>query len=167
MDAYLGAARQAIEAAVTPLDAQTIGRPVEGRWSIGNILEHLTLAFSANASAIDKALASGETRGRAPRMTQTLGRILVVDFGYFPRVETPESTRPSSSIAPEQSLATVCDALTRLDASLARAAERFGDRARVANHPYFAGMTVPQWRKFHWRHTAHHMRQVRDRAARP
>jgi len=22
---------------------------------------------------------------------------------------------------------------------------------------------VPQWRKFHWRHTVHHMKQVRDR----
>ena len=37
---------------------------------------------------------------------------------------------------------------------------RFGDRTPLLNHPYFAGMSVRQWRKFHWRHTVHHMKQV-------
>jgi len=163
MHPYLGAALDAIEGAVGQLDVPTIGRAVEGRWSIASILEHLTLAFRGNAETVEKALASGEARGRPPRITQALARMLVVELGYFPRIEAPERTRPSGSIPPERSLTTVRAALTALDANLTRASERFGDRARIANHPYFAGMTVPQWRKFHWRHTVHHMRQVRAR----
>jgi hypothetical protein len=106
-------------------------------------------------------------RGRPPKVAQRLARILVIGLGYFPRVEAPERTRPTGSIPAERSLGTIRDAVTRLDSTLSRVSERFGDTARVANHPYFGGLTVPQWRKFHWRHTVHHMRQARERAAHP
>lgn len=166
MDAYLRQALDAIDTTVGPLDVRTIARRIEGRWSVAEILEHLTLAFTWNTGMIEKALASGEVRGRAPKIAQRLGRMLVVDLGYFPRVQAPERTRPHGSIPPERSLAAIRDALTALDAALARASARFGDAALVANHPYFEGLTVPQWRKFHWRHAVHHMRQVRARAGR-
>ena len=160
MDPYLRRALEAIDRTVSPLDVQTLARPRDGRWSIAEILEHLTLAFSSNTRTLEKALASGEVRGRPPRLSQALARILVIDLGYFPRAEAPERTRPHGSVPAERSLAAIRDALTTLDAALSRASIRFGDRALVANHPYFQGLTIPQWRKFHWRHTAHHMRQI-------
>ena len=164
MDAYLQAALHAIDAAVAPLDAATIARTTDGRWSVAQILEHLTLAFTGSTSALEKALASGEVRGRPPAWGSWFGRILVIEFGYFPRVPAPERTVPTGSIPAGRSLAAVREALHALDGALTRASARFGDRVLVANHPYFMGMTVPQWRKFHWRHTVHHMRQVRRRA---
>ena len=163
MNPYLQSAFDAIDTVAGKLPGEVIVRPVEGKWSIAEILEHLTLAFEANARAMDKAVASGELRARQPRLRQTLGRMLVVDAGYFPRVSAPETTRPTG-IAPERSLTSVREALIRLDGALTRAAERFGEDVRVANHPYFGGLTIRQWRKFHWRHTNHHMAQVRRRA---
>ena len=166
MDPYLMAARQAIDAAVGALPLETIARrpPEPGRWSIAQILEHLTLAFRANAAAFEKALASGELRARRAVLKQRLGRMMVVDLGYFPRARAPEMTTPSGSIPAETSVAAIREALDTLDGVLSRVAARFGDDVLVANHPYFAGMTVRQWRKFHWRHAVHHMRQVRQRA---
>ncbi|MCA1562000.1 MAG: DUF1569 domain-containing protein [Acidobacteria bacterium] len=164
MDAFLQSALDAIEEAAGTLDARVMARPVAGRWSIAEILEHLTLAFTANATGLEKALASGELRARTPRFRQRLARVLVVDVGFFPRVEAPEMTRPRASIPPDRALAAICDALTTLDTALTRVAARFGEAVAVSNHPYFAGLTVRQWRKFHWRHTVHHMRQVRARA---
>ena len=160
-DSYLRRAREEIDRTIGPLDTPTIARPCSRRWSIAEILEHLTLAFRNNATTLEKALASGEVRGRRPRPAAALGRILVVDIGYFPRATAPERTTPTGSIPAEQSMAAILDALTTLDAALTRAASRFGETVLVANHPYFEGLTVPQWRKFHWRHTAHHMKQVR------
>lgn len=160
MDAFLRSALAAVDDVVGPLDVDTIARPEVGRWSIADILEHLTLAFTLNAATFEKALASGHVRGRAPALTQRLARILVVDLGYFPRVEAPEGTRPHGSIPADRSLAALRKAIATLDAALTRVAARFGERVLVANHPYFAGLTVSQWRKFHWRHTLHHMRQV-------
>lgn len=160
MDPYLRAARDAIDATAGSLDVATIARGAEGRWSVAEILEHLTLAYTANMTTLAKALASGEVRGHPPGFAQWLGRTLVIGFGYFPRVKAPEATVPRGSIPPERSLAAIREALERLDATLTRVSARFGDRALVANHPYFRGLTVAQWRKFHWRHTVHHMRQV-------
>lgn len=160
---YFEETREAIETAVEGLTPDAIAREVPGRWSIGEILEHLTLSFTANAAALEKALASGELRARRPGIKETLVRMLVMDIGYFPRAKAPETTRPTRSIPPERSVSAILEAFSKNHATLARVSERFGDEVRVANHPYFSGLTVPQWRKFHWQHTRHHMRQVRDR----
>lgn len=166
MHTYLQAAHDAIAQETEGLSTEAIVRPIDGRWCIAEILEHLTLAFTRNADAMHKALASGELRARTPRLREHVIRILVVDIGYFPRAEAPRTTRPTRSIPPERSVAAVLETLRSLDTALARAAQRFGDDRLVANHPYFSGLTVPQWRKFHWRHTLHHMRQVRERRER-
>lgn len=164
MHPHLQAAHDAIARETAGLPVEAIARPLPGRWSIAEILEHLTLSFTKNAEALQKALGSGELRARAPRLRERLARVLVVDVGYFPRVEAPTATRPSRSIPPDRSTAAVLDAIRALDDTMARAVSRFGEAVPVANHPYFSGMTVPQWRKFHWRHTVHHMRQVRSAA---
>jgi hypothetical protein len=160
MDVYLRRALEEVERAVGPLDAAAIGRSAGGRWSACEILEHLTLAFKANAAAFEKALALGTLKARPPTLAQRFGKLIVLDF---PRVEAPESTRPCGSVTPDGSLAAIRDALTTLDATMTRVVDRFGADVLAANHPFFAGLTVPQWRKFHWRHTVHHMRQVRER----
>jgi hypothetical protein len=166
VNAYLARALDEIERTAGPLDAATIARSVDGRWSACDILEHLTLAFRVNAAAFEKALASGTLKARPPRLPQRLARVLVVDVGYFPRREAPESTRPCGSVTPEGSVAALRDALVALDGVMARLAGRFGTRTLVSNHPFFAGLTIRQWSKFHWRHTVHHMRQIRERTGR-
>jgi hypothetical protein len=102
-------------------------------------------------------------RARPPVLQQRFWRFVVVDLGYFPRVEAPEKTRPSGSIPAERGVEAVRHALARLDITLTRVADRFGADVAVANHPYLGGLSVQQWRKFHWRHTVHHVRQVRAR----
>lgn len=163
MNPYLRSAREGIDAAVGALPLDVIARPENGRWSIAEILEHLTLAFTANTASLEKTLSTGELRARTPRLKQRLARILVVDVGYFPRVEAPEMTRPIASIAPADAVTAIREALAVLDETLTRVGRRFGEDVPVANHPYFAGLTVRQWQKFHWRHTSHHMAQVRGR----
>jgi hypothetical protein len=163
MDSYLRAAWTEIEGATRGLGPDQLARAaaLPGRWTIPQILEHLMLAFAGNTKAFEKALASGEARGRPAVLKQRIGRLLVVDLGYFPKARAPEMTIPSGSVPPEQIVEAVRLALDTLDGTLDRVAARFGDDALVANHPYFGGMTVAQWRKFHWRHTVHHARQIR------
>jgi hypothetical protein len=90
--------------------------------------------------------------------------VLVVDIGYFPRAKAPESALPQGT-PPAQVLEYLRHAVKEMDAALERAAVRFGPHARVVRHPYFGGMTVGQWRRFHLRHMRHHMRQVSERTA--
>ena len=162
MDHYIAGALEAIDETVGDLPVEIIARrPTDPeRWSIAQILEHLTLAFRANRAVFEKALASGELRARRPTLKQRMLKVLVVDVGHFPRATAPELTRPSGSIPAAESLAAIRSALEALDATLTLVAARFGTAALAANHPYFGGMSVAQWRKFHWRHTLHHMKQV-------
>ncbi|MEO6213697.1 MAG: DUF1569 domain-containing protein [Vicinamibacterales bacterium] len=166
MNSHLRSAREAIEDGAGSLALDVIGRPVDGRWSVAEILEHLTLAFRGNTASLHKALESGEPRARPASLKQRLGRVVVVDLGYFPRVEAPQMTRPTRAIPADRALPEIRDALELLEATLTRVSETFGPHVAVANHPYFAGMTVDQWRKFHWRHTVHHMKQVRALSSR-
>jgi Protein of unknown function (DUF1569) len=165
VDPYLARAIEAIEETAGRLDGAALRRKADGRWSACDILEHLTLAFRANAAAFEKALSSGTLKARPPRLAQRLAKILVVDAGYFPRREAPDITRPCGSVTPERSVSEARDALVALDGVMTRLVDRFGGDALVANHPFFAGLTVREWTKFHWRHTVHHMRQVRQRSS--
>ena len=167
MNRRLQSARDAINKAAVGLSPEILARKVNGRWSIAEILEHLTLAFTAHATALEKPLASGELRVRTPALKQVLGRLMVVEFGYFPRVEAPSMTRPSGTVPVERAVTAINDALETLDRTLDRAEAQFGADVAVSNHPFFGGMSVSQWRKFHWRHTVHHMKQVRSRSLGP
>ena len=165
MNGFLKSARDAIDDAAGRLSPEILARKVDGRWSIAETLEHLTLAFTANAVALEKPLASGELRVRTPVLKQRLGRFMVIHLGYFPRVEAPSMTRPSGTITVDRSLPAIREALDAVDATLARVGKTFGENVQVSNHPYFGGLTVRQWQKFQWRHTLHHMKQVRARSS--
>jgi len=167
MDSYLEKARAAIEDATGQLPVERIARQIPGKWSVAQILEHLTLTFNLNASALERAIASGETKAGRTGLVNTASRVVVVDLGYFPRARAPEAVVPRGSIAPEHSREAIAEALAAVDSALARAAERFGLATPLLKHAFFGGMTVPQWRKFHFRHTVHHMRQVGERVALP
>jgi len=163
MNRVLERASREIESATRHLTVAELERSVDGAWSPALILEHLTLAFRLNVSALDKALAAGETKARRPTLGQWAARVLVLDIGYFPRAQAPEGVVPSGSIPAERVRAAIAEALVALDAALDRAAARFGERTPLLRHAFFAAMTVRQWRTFHWRHARHHMRQVRRR----
>jgi len=164
MDPYLLRALASIDESTRSLTPEQVAQPVPGKWSIAQILEHLTLAYRGSTKAVERILASGERRPASPGVRSWLARTAVVEFGYFPRVESPDSARPQGHLEAGTLQQAVREALRALDQSLLRAAERFGEREPLFDHPYLGGMSAQQWRKFHWHHTAHHMRQVRERA---
>jgi Protein of unknown function (DUF1569) len=165
VDAYLEQASAAVEAAVGGLTVEQVGRTIPGKWSVAEILEHLTLGLTINAQALERAVISGDPRAHPPRLAQRLARLVVVDLGYFPPAVAPGNVTPRGTLTPENCRQEVAAALVSADAALTRAADCFGERTPLLKHPFFAGLTVPQWRKFHWRHVVHHMRQVRARTS--
>jgi hypothetical protein len=132
-----------------------------GKWSIAEILEHLTLAYRRGALGFTKVAETGEPRAKKPTWQQAIGRMLIVDLAYFPRARAPEPTTPTGGIPVERVRESALEALAALDRAADQAEVRCGLEVPLLNHPYFAGMNLRQWRKFHWRHTVHHMGQVR------
>ncbi len=165
MHVHLRRALDTLDRATAGLSVERAVRPVEGKWSVVEVLDHLRLAYVLSARALDKVVETGQPKVRRPTMMQRLTRMCVIDVGYFPKARAPEAVTPRGTVPPERIVDATREALVALDGALSRAAERFGEDTPVLNHPHFAGLSVRQWRAFHRRHTAHHLRQARRRRA--
>jgi len=142
--------------------AQMSGRPA-GKWSAGEIVDHLLKTFASTAYILERCLEQGAPKGRAVRPVERLKAFIVLDVGYFPTgIKAPAIAEPSSSPS-STVLQDGLDALARFDRAAAQAESRFGTRARLANHPVLGPFSARQWRRFHLVHTRHHMKQLARR----
>jgi uncharacterized protein DUF1569 len=159
MDFYLQRALDAVERETRGMPADQLAWHREGKWSAAQILEHLSLAFSSTSKAMERALQQGRparTRATAREWAVTL---VVVKLGYFPSGrQAPEWTLPRG-LDVAHAVETIRAALIEMDARIGEAQAKLG-KGVVAVHPIIGPLTAKQWRKFHWEHTRHHMKQI-------
>ena len=135
-------------------------RPAEGKWSIAEVLEHLSLTYSGTVKNLERSLNAGRPLGGTPTLKQRIVNMLVMDFGYFPAGrKSPEGAKPKGMSA-ETVLGEINGRIVQLDEVIAKCESKFGKRAFVADHPVLGPITMQQWRKFHWVHGRHHIRQI-------
>jgi len=163
MDSHLRRALDHLDDATHGLSPEDWQRCPDGHWHCAEIVEHLGKAYGTTAYILDKCASDGVPRGGRPSWRQRLSATIVVNLGYLPSgVKAPAVTVPSG-LTGEEALALARRALQHLDGAAQRCAEMFGTSVRVANHPILGGFTVAQWRRFHWVHTRHHVRQILER----
>jgi hypothetical protein len=86
--------------------------------------------------------------------------MLVLDFGYFPSGRnSPDAAKPKGMSA-EIILGEICRRIADMDDVIGKCEREFGKRAFVADHPVLGPFTMQQWRKFHWVHGRHHLKQI-------
>lgn len=125
-------------------------------WSLGQVCEHLALAFDATQPIVetDGARTRGSVWKRAKQFV--MKRVLLLT-GWFPDgVPAPHLVVPSNS----PPLNTMLD---RLEAAI-RGFEQAFDRSesRWPDHPVLGPMSGREWRRFHSLHAAHHFKFFRD-----
>lgn len=162
MDAFLARALNEMEAATRDASVDALRRHPPGKWSSADILDHLSRTFTSTAKLLDRHLQSGQPAADRRRLRHHLLRWAVIGAGLFPNGRpAPEFALPQG-VAAEEALPRFREALTIMDAALARCEQRFGSSVPLASHFIFGPLTVHQWRKFHWIHTRHHAKQVRN-----
>ncbi len=163
MHPQLALVRTELASAVAGLGAAEAERPVEGRWSVVNILEHLDLTFSRNAAALERRIAKGREDRRPRTFRQAYMRFVVVTLGYFPEGRTaPAMVVPQGR--PYAGLAADLEAhLAALDRIMAEGERVLGATGAVLDHPVIGPFSINDWRRFHLVHTRHHIRQIRAR----
>ena len=161
MDFWLQRALNEIDSATDGISPQQMSwHPAEGKWSACQILEHLSATFETTVGAIRKVVAADQPAAGRATFLQWLSTRVVTDLGYFPSGRpAPAYTLPKGA-APQQVSADIRRHLTAMDAILAEVERRFGAGVKVAAHPILGPFTVTEWRKFHYRHTHHHMKQI-------
>ena len=160
MDSTLQRTLHAIEAATRGMSAEQLERHPEGKWPAAGILEHLSITFSGTARLMRKCLDDGKPRGSSPLLKHRLFAFLVIALGYFPSGrQAPEFARPKG-LSAEDSMRSIRGSLRDMEQALAEGQQRFGPKVKVADHFALGPLSIPQWRRFHWVHTRHHMKQI-------
>ena len=162
MNLYFQRLRDAIESATRNMSVDELSRrPAEGKWSSAEILEHLNLTYTGTVKNLERSLAAGKPLGGAPTLEQRLRSFAVVELGYFPPGRSsPESAKPKGMPA-DRILSEINSRIAQLDGVIQKCENEFGKHVFVADHPVLGPITMEQWRKFHWVHGRHHVKQIK------
>jgi hypothetical protein len=143
------------------------GRP--GKWTCGQILEHLRLTFTGMTKGVLNVMAAGRPLGGRPTFKDRLRTFTVVKAGVMPSGRTaPKNLTPKDGLEAD-TMRRFYDDLVAMDATLMDAERRFGSRVKILDHPFLGPLNIKEWRKFHRCHARHHLRQLANhcRQARP
>lgn len=161
MDFYLQRLQDAIGAVTANMSPEMLGcRPRPDKWSAAEILEHLYLTYTGTTKGFEKCIAAGKPLARARTLADRMRTALVVGIGYLPEGrQSPKNAMPQG-IAGDRVLAEFAEKILKMDAAIAEAEARFGSQAPLLDHPILGPLRACQWRKFHWVHGRHHLKQL-------
>lgn len=135
------------------------GQPrAPGKWSPGQVAEHLALAYEVNRRVLD-----GTSPGpAAPRLLRPLVRRFLLNpvlrrGSFFPGSRSPKVFRPGASPAPPtELLGRLQSAANVFETDTAVAAKAGG----TIEHPFFGRLSLVDFVRLQEIHARHHRRQV-------
>ena len=133
------------------------------RWSVVEIVEHLTRAYSGTAKGFERCLEKGAPLASSTSFKQRVQQFALIRLGFFPEGrQSPKHILPTGELDLNAVIDAVRRDLVRLDESARRAREKLGG-GKMLDHPILGALTVDQWLKFHEVHTLHHSKQIARR----
>lgn len=165
MNFHLERLRHELDRATGGVSPSAMTQAPAGKWTPAQILEHLFLTYKGTNSGLAKCLEQGTPLARSVTLKDRFATFLVVNLNHIPEGrKAPERATPRG-MPPEEVRSAMIAELQKMNDSLDDCERRFGVRAKIMDHPFLGPLTVGQWRKFHWVHGRHHVRQIRKRMA--
>jgi hypothetical protein len=164
MDSYLEQLQHAIATATHDVSHEELTRHPDGcpngTWCMAEVLEHLYLTYTGTVKGLERCLQAGKPLATPINLKQRARISLVIGLNYFPRGrKSPERARPKG-MSPGKVMAELGPQIATMGALLAECESRYGAATRVMDHPILGPLTARQWRKFHWVHGRHHVKQI-------
>ena|SRR5208337_3168860 len=160
MDSHLQRLHATITSATHGMTAEQLTSHPEGKWCAAEILEHLYYSYTGTIKGMEVCLEMGKPQARTPTLKERWQIFWVIQAGFFPEGQrAPERTRPRG-MSPEDVFQQIGAKIIAMDDVIAQCETRFGKRTLVRDHPILGPLTCRQWRKFHWVHGRHHMKQI-------
>ncbi|HUJ95265.1 MAG TPA: DUF1569 domain-containing protein [Terriglobales bacterium] len=160
MDSLLKRLREEIISATSGITGEELTRHPEGKWSAGEVLEHLYLSYTGTVKGFARCLDARKPLGGRPTPKQRFQVFVVTGLGYFPSGrEAPKVARPKG-LPSEQVLNDIAIQITRMDELISQCEAEYGRSVKLLDHPFLGPLTAQQWRKLHWLHGRHHLRQI-------
>lgn len=163
MDFYLQRLHRELEQVMQGRTAAMVQAP-PGKWNSLQILAHLLLTYKNTNRGLAKCLERGAPLATPATIRHRLATLLVVRLGYFPEgAKAPERAVPRG-LPGEDVRGAILDEIVKMGSGLDACEGRFGAATKIMDHPVLGPLTAKDWRKFHWLHGHHHIRQIRERA---
>lgn len=161
MDSDLQRLQEALTSATHGMSvAKLTWRPGD-QWSTAEILEHLYLSYRGTVKGMERCLQEGKPLARTPTLRERFMTTVVVGLGYMPTGrKAPQVAVPRGTPA-EQVSKDMAAQIAAMDDAIRRCEARFGGRTPVLDHPILGPLNTRQWRKLHWVHGQHHLKQIR------
>jgi len=161
MDPFLQKLHNSIASATRDITAEELARHPEGKWCAAEVLEHLYLTYTGTIKGLERIGREGKPLARTPTLADRVRTTVVTGLGYMPPGrKAPERSRPRGMPA-AQVVNEIATRIAEMDALITRYEAQFGKRIRLMDHPVLGPLTAQQWRKFHWVHGRHHVKQIR------
>ncbi len=152
-------------------DAQQNFRASNGAWSIGEIVEHLSVIEKQMCALTTKLLAKAEASTAADAtpfdlQSNPVSMRAMAEQAAREKYRAPEAVRPTGTVSIADSLA----AMQRTRESLRGLQPRL-EAANLSSatfpHPFFDALNLYQWLAFIGMHEARHLRQIETIIAAP
>jgi len=133
------------------------------KWSVVEIVEHLTRAYSGTAKGFERCLEKSAPLATSTTLKQKVQQFALINLGYFPEGrQAPKHIIPTGELDLNAVIDAVRRDLARLDDAAIKTKHALGS-GRMLDHPILGALTVDQWLKFHVVHTEHHAKQISRR----
>ncbi|MFZ0277128.1 MAG: DUF1569 domain-containing protein [Candidatus Sulfotelmatobacter sp.] len=160
MDSRLEELKRAVESAVEGLSSEQLGWHPTDKWCAAEVLEHLYLTYTGTIKGFTKVLEFGKPLVTRVSLKQRMRTLVVVGFQHMPEGrQAPANTRPRG-LPGAKIPSEVGPKIVEMDAIIAECEARFGRRSRLLDHPILGPLSAAQWRKFHFVHGQHHVKQL-------
>jgi hypothetical protein len=134
----------------------------QGKWSSAEILEHLLLTYTGTLRGFQRSLQADKPIATAPSRKHRFSTFVVLKLQYFPKGrQAPVTTRPKGTPA-KVVLPAIHENIAAMEDAIRACAQKFGNRVKLVDHPILGPLTADEWRKFHWLHGRHHVRQIQQ-----
>jgi len=160
MDFYLQRLHDALTSVTEGMTPEQRHRHPEGKWCPAEILEHLYLTYTGTLKGFEKCLSAGKPLASGVTIRDRIRTFVVINLGYLPEGrKAPKNTTPKGG-DPESVAADIFPKIALMDVAIQRCEEAYGRNTKLLDHPILGPLTGTQWRKFHWIHGRHHVKQI-------
>ena len=160
MSEYIPRLQEAIASLLRDLSPEELAYQCQGKWSIAEVLEHLYLTYTGTIKGCERCLAAKKPMATPQNLKQKFRAFAVTTVGYYPSgVKSPSTVRPKG-VPCEQVLGNIAQQITAMDEWISRCEDSYGKQTKLMDHPIMGALNAAQWRKFHWVHGMHHIRQI-------
>ncbi len=160
MDIRLDKLKESLQSAVEGMSSEELSWHPPGKWSAGELLEHLYLTYTGTIKGFERVVSKGKPLASQASGAHRALTLVVVGLGHMPTGGKAPAMVVPKGLPAEEVRNEIGAKIVAMDAIIGQCEARFGRRVPLLDHPILGPLSATQWRKLHVVHGQHHLKQL-------